>query len=154
MKKELIFLSAVWLGLGTWPALAQVAKPTAPAAVATSDALFQAFGGQEVINRVAEDAVNRWVADPRIADFFKDTKPEGLSESLAEQICNLTGGPCPYTGANMKKAHLDMKIKKSDFNAVVEGLQDAMTAQHIPFRVQNQLLALLAPMHRDVITVR
>ena len=78
---------------------------------------------------------------------------EGLSESLAEQICNVTGGPCKYTGANMKKAHIDMKIKKSDFNAVVEGLQDAMTAHNIPFRVQNQLLARLAPMHRDVITV-
>lgn len=154
MNKVLIVLSGVCLGLGTLPALAQASKPMVSAAATISDALFQAFGGQEVINRVSEDAVRRWVADPRIAEFFKETKPEGLSESLAEQICNLTGGPCPYTGANMKKAHLDMKIKKSDFNAVVEGLQDAMTAQHIPFRVQNQLLALLAPMHRDVITVR
>lgn len=153
MKKVVIFLSCVGLGWGALPALAQVNKPTVSAVTAPSDALFQALGGQGGITRVAEDAVKRWVVDPRIAEFFKDTQPEGLIESLAEQICNLTGGPCPYTGADMKKSHIDMKIKKSDFNAVVELLQDAMTAQNIPFRVQNQLLALLAPMHRDVITV-
>ncbi len=154
MKKALWLLNLAWWGLGALSALAQVVPSPTNAALTPSDALFQAFGQKDGINRVAEDAVKRWVVDPRIAEFFKDSKPEGLAESLAEQICNLTGGPCQYTGPNMKKAHLDMKIKKSDFNAVVEGLQDAMTAQHIPFRIQNQLLALLAPMHRDVITVR
>jgi hemoglobin len=29
-----------------------------------------------------------------------------------------------------------------------------MAAQGVPFATQNRLLALLAPMHRDVITVR
>ncbi len=152
MKKIVIALGCACLALGAMPGLAQVAKPMV-SVVAASDDLFQTLGGQQVITQVAEDAVTRWMADPRIAEFFKDTKAEGLSESLAEQICNVTGGPCKYTGANMKKAHIDMKIKKSDFNAVVEGLQDAMTAHNIPFRVQNQLLSRLAPMHRDVITV-
>jgi hemoglobin len=33
-------------------------------------------------------------------------------------------------------------------------LQVSMDARHIPFTTQNKLLALLAPMHRDVITVK
>ena len=36
--------------------------------------------------------------------------------------------------------------------ALVEVLQLSMDAQGIPFRAQNQLLAQLAPMHRDTIT--
>jgi hemoglobin len=36
----------------------------------------------------------------------------------------------------------------------VEVLQGAMDAQGIAFSAQNQLLAKLAPMHRDVITVK
>jgi hemoglobin len=51
----------------------------------------------------------------------------------------------------MKRAHSGMDITKSDFNALVEVLQLTMDAQDIPFRVQNQLLALLAPMHRDIV---
>jgi hemoglobin len=31
--------------------------------------------------------------------------------------------------------------------------QQAMSAQGVPFATQNRLLALLAPMHRDVVTV-
>ena len=37
---------------------------------------------------------------------------------------------------------------------LVEDLQDAMEAARIPFSTQNQLLALLAPMHRDIVTQR
>jgi hemoglobin len=47
-----------------------------------------------------------------------------------------------------------MDINKGHFNALVEVLQVSMDAQGIPFAQQNRLLALLAPMHRDVITIR
>jgi hemoglobin len=51
----------------------------------------------------------------------------------------------------MKDAHADLKITRADFNALVEVLQQAMDARSIPFTRQNQLLALLAPMHRDIV---
>jgi len=50
--------------------------------------------------------------------------------------------------------HADLTIDQADFNALVEVLQDAMDAQGIPFAQQNRLLALLAPMHREIVTVR
>jgi hemoglobin len=59
-----------------------------------------------------------------------------------------------YNGPNMKEAHANMDVTRTDFNALVEVLQVSMDARGIPFKRQNQLLALLAPMHRDVITVR
>jgi hemoglobin len=75
-----------------------------------------------------------------------------VKEQLVEQICQVTGGPCDYQGKDMKTAHMDMRISKSDFNALVEVLQATMDAQGISFSTQNQLLARLAPMHRAVIT--
>ena len=42
-------------------------------------------------------------------------------------------------------------MTKSNFNALVEVLQQSMDAQGIPFSAQNKLLAQLAPMHRDII---
>jgi hemoglobin len=53
----------------------------------------------------------------------------------------------------MKTAHQDMDISKGDFNALVEVLQMAMSAQGVAFSTQNQLLARLAPMHRDIVNV-
>jgi hemoglobin len=67
------------------------------------------------------------------------------------QFCEVSGGPCKRKGPDMKKAHSGMDITKSNFNALVEVLQQAMEAQGIAFTTQNKLLAQLAPMHRDII---
>ena len=150
-------LIALAVSLGGWlaaPAFAQTAA--APAATSAAPAapagLYQALGEKPGITRLVDDFVNRVVKDPRIGGHFKDTKPDALKQSLTDQFCQLSGGPCKYEGADMKSAHADMDINKGHFNALVEVLQSAMDAQGIPFAQQNRLLALLAPMHRDVIT--
>ncbi len=45
-----------------------------------------------------------------------------------------------------------MGVNQAQFYALVEALQAAMERRRIPFSSQNRLLAVLAPMHRDVIT--
>ena len=127
------------------------ASATAPAAPA---GLYAALGEKPGIDRLAGDFVARLLRHPRIGAHFKDAKPEALQQSLAEQFCALSGGPCTYQGADMLDVHADMDINKGDFNALVEVLQRAMDAQGIAFSQQNRLLALLAPMHRDIITGR
>ena len=71
---------------------------------------------------------------------------------LAKQFCSVTGGPCVYDGSSMKAVHSNLKIDRAAFNAVVEVLQGAMEKHGVPFRAQNQLLAKLAPMYRDIET--
>ena len=144
-------LPAVHAQSASAPAAAASASATAPAAPA---GLYAALGEKPGIDRLAGDFVARLLRHPRIGAHFKDAKPEALQQSLAEQFCALSGGPCTYQGADMLDVHADMDINKGDFNALVEVLQRAMDAQGIAFSQQNRLLALLAPMHRDIITVR
>ena len=144
---------AIATAIAVGAVLAPPAVAQGTAAMATAPAgLYQALGEKPGITRLMDDFVNRVVKDPRIGGHFKDVKPAALKESLTDQICQLSGGPCKYEGADMKSAHADMDINKGHFNALVEVLQSAMDAQGIPFAQQNRLLALLAPMHRDVIT--
>ena len=75
-----------------------------------------------------------------------------MKRLLAEQICDLTNGPCEYSGQTMKASHKGLALDTADFNALVENLQDAMDDEGVGFRTQNRLLAILAPMHRDVVT--
>ena len=120
----------------------------------SSPALYQAFGEKAGLVKLMDDFVPRLQADKRTATAFKDANVANLKARLVDQICQVSGGPCVYKGADMKSAHSSMDITKADFNALVEVLQQSMDAQGIPFRNQNQLLAKLAPMHRDVITVK
>ena len=96
----------------------------------------------------------RLLADPRTGPHFKPANQQRVKDQLVDQFCVVLGGPCVYKGADMKSSHANLDITKGDFNALVEVLQQAMDAQGIAFGAQNQLLAALAPMHRDVITVK
>ena len=113
--------------------------------------LFEQLGGRAGLVRLVDDLMARLLADPRMNRFFRDTDQPHLKEQLVLQLCEVSGGPCRRTGSGMKKAHAGVDITMSDFNALVEVLQLSMDAQGIAFRTQNRLLALLAPMHRDIV---
>lgn len=160
MKKLLntLTLSIVaTLALGSTAAFAQSkpqpsdasAYPVAPAA-----GLYQAFGEQAGIRSLMDDFVLRLRADARIGEQFKETNLDNLAQQLSDQLCQLSGGPCVYKGADMKTAHSEMDVTRAHFNALVEVLQQTMAARGIPFQRQNQMLALLAPMYRDMVTTR
>ena len=125
------------------------------AAQASSDkSLYEQLGGKESIRMVMDDFVVRLKADPRIGDQFAATNAERLASQLTDQVCEATGGPCKYVGLDMKAAHAGITITKAHFNALVEVLQTSMDAHNVPFDIQLEVLSMLAPMHRDVITVR
>jgi hemoglobin len=127
--KKTILIASMLLGLVT-----SVSAQT----MNSSSALYQAFGEKAGLVKLMDDFVPRLQADPRLAEAFKKAN-----------VAN-----CEYKGPDMKAAHSNMDITKTDFNALVEVLQKSMDAQGIAFSSQNQLLAKLAPMHRDVITVK
>jgi len=130
---------------------AALVLPVAAETPASPNGLYGAFGGRAGIHAMTEDFVGRLLADVRIQAQFKDTKLSRLKEKLEEQICQAVGGPCTYTGDPMREVHQGMRVTTADFNALVEDLQAAMEAQGIPFTSQNALLALLAPMHREIV---
>jgi hemoglobin len=144
---------ALVLAASTLLALPATAQP-APTPMASSSALFDSFGGKAGLVKLMDGFMVGLLADPRTGPHFKPANQQRIKEQLVDQFCMVMGGPCVYKGADMKSSHEAMDITKGDFNALVEVLQRSMDAQGIPFGAQNQLLAKLAPMHRDVITVK
>lgn len=119
---------------------------------AADDSLFQALGGREGVVRIAAVTIDLSVADDRIKSGFVDINLNRLKRLLADQFCNVSGGPCTYEGRDMKESHAKLNLTHNDFNILVEHLQTAMDQENVPFAAQNRLLAILAPMHRDVVT--
>lgn len=109
------------------------------------------FGGMAGMTALMDDFMAIMLEDPRLRPFFENTDQPRIKRQLAEQFCAILGGGCTYTGRDMVAAHTAFAIDRADFNALVEDLQIAMNRRNIPFRAQNKLLAILAPMHREVI---
>jgi hemoglobin len=129
-------------------ALAATLAPPARA----DDTLYADLGGGAGIARIVDFSVAAWLTDPRVRDDFDNINLDRLKTRLADQLCQLAGGPCQYKGRSMAASHKGLHLTRAKFNAVAEDLQDAMERSGVPYWTQNQLLALLAPMQRDIVT--
>ena len=116
--------------------------------------LFTRLGGLDAITAVVDDFVNNVAADVRINAFFAKTDAVKLKKQLTDQICAATGGPCKYTGKNMKAAHKGMKITEADFNALVEDLVKSLDKFKVPQNEKDELLGALGGMKKDIVTAK
>ncbi|SDD34374.1 group I truncated hemoglobin [Aquimonas voraii] len=132
------------------PAVAEPMNP-APAHPELRPVLAE-FGGVEGLTVLMDDFMQRLLADDRTREFFEFSDQARVKRQLVEQFCVILGGDCVYSGRSMAESHEGLDIRRGEFNALVEILQDAMQAKGVPFAAQNKLLAKLAPMHREVVT--
>jgi hemoglobin len=112
--------------------------------------VYKQFGEEAGLVALMDLFMTKLVADPRTRRFFENSDQASVKKHLVEQFCVILGGPCTYTGRDMRTAHKGFDIGRDNFNGLVELLQQSMTERGIPFRAQNKLLAKLAPMHRDI----
>ena len=73
-------------------------------------------------------------------------------QKLVDQVCQATGGPCTYTGLDMKTAHQGMGLTNADFDALVEDLTKALDAAGVQQKEKDELLGALGPMRADIVT--
>jgi hemoglobin len=114
--------------------------------------LYDRLGGKDNIAKVIDKFVVIVVADARINKFFEKADPANLKKQLVEQICEKTGGPCKYTGKDMKTAHTGLGIKGEHFDALVEDLGKAMTEVGVPPKEQGEIAAALGPLKAEIVS--
>ena len=122
--------------------------PAAPAKAS----LYDRLGGQPAIVAVVDDFVANVAADTRINGQFARTDIPRLKRLLVEQICAGTGGPCTYTGRDMKSAHAALGVSGADFNALVEDLVKTLDKFTVPEKEKTELLGALGSMKGDIVT--
>ena len=123
---------------------------------AKEKSLYERLGGKTAIVAVVDEFVGRVAADNRINGFFKETASDpnrlaAFKGKLVDQICQASGGPCKYTGKDMKSAHQGMGISEADFNALVEDLVGALDKFKVAPEDKQTLLGVLGPMKKDIV---
>ncbi len=129
-------------------------KPDTTAAAPADKSLYDRLGGLDAITAVVDDFVANVAADTRINAMFANADIKNLKAKLVEQICEATGGPCKYTGKNMKESHVGMNIKEADFNALVEDLVKSLDKFKVPEKEKGELLGALGSMKGDIVTAQ
>lgn len=152
MKRKIVILTAAFVVALSGAGLTLQAHAQEQTKIADDSTAFKAFGEKAGLVKIMDDFMINLLKDARTKPFFENADQERVKEQLIDQFCFILNGPCEYKGAKMKPMHANLGITREQFNALVEQLQIAMDKHQVPFRAQNKLLAVLAPMHRDIVT--
>ena len=114
--------------------------------------LYQRIGGLPMLSRIANQTLDIVSKDPQTSRSFEGVKMKTLKESLTNFLCVKTGGDCVYEGETMKKSHADAKITTAEFERMVDVMRERMDVNGVGTKEKNELLRILAPMKRDVVT--
>lgn len=140
--------SAIAVALVTMLALAgcqSMAETTDP-----SETLYQQLGERSGIANIVEDLLYLIVEDDRINEQFRGVDVRQFHTNLTDQLCELSGGPCTYSGRKMRESHSDMNVTDTQFNALAENLILAMEQNNIATGAQNRLIKKLVPLYPQI----
>lgn len=121
------------------------------AAELDSTSLYARMGGTPVMTKIVDEFVNEVTTSPRTKRSFEGINLKTLKQSIVQQMCNISGGGCVYEGETMQNSHRDAKITEAEFDAFVEMFRATLN-RYLPTREKNELLKILAPMKRDIVT--
>jgi len=113
--------------------------------------LFTRMGGLPVLTKITDEFIDNVATAPNTKRSFDGIKLKALKESVVAQLCKLSGGPCVYEGETMLNSHKDAKISEAEFDAFVGMFRDTLN-KYVNTREKNELLKILAPMKRDIVT--
>jgi hemoglobin len=127
----------------------------APGAFAQeSDTLYKRLGGYDAIAAVTDDFVGRLVGDARFTKFFvghSTDSTQRIRQLIVDQLCAATGGPCIYTGRDMKTAHAGLGITEEDWDAAVAHLVASLDKFQVPQKEKDEVLGALTPLEADIV---
>lgn len=112
--------------------------------------LYEQLGERSGIANIVEDLLYLIVEDNRINEQFRGVDIRQFHGHLTDQLCELSGGPCTYSGRGMRESHADMNITDTQFNALAENLILAMEKNDIPTGAQNRLIKKLVPLYPQI----
>jgi len=121
----------------------------------TSDkSLYQRVGGYDALAAVVDDFIGRLVADKRFEKFFvghSEDSTKRIRQHILDQFCAATGGPCLYTGRDMKTTHKGLGITEADWDAAAKHLAMSLDKFKVPEKEKGELLGFVTSLKKDIV---
>jgi hemoglobin len=130
------------------------AQGNSDAAQSQNATLYQRLGGYNALAAVTDDFIARLAGDPQLGRFFigfsNDSKVR-IRQHIVDFLCQATGGPCKYTGRDMKTSHTGLNITEADWNTTVKHLIATLDKFKVPDKEKNEVLQAIAAQKGDIV---
>jgi hemoglobin len=116
--------------------------------------LYERLGGYDAISAVVNELAVRLVTDRKLGVYFKglsnDSKRK-LIAHLTDFVCSATGGPCIYTGRDMKTSHEGLGITEEEWERFVKITKEVLDKFKVPSKEQQEFLQAVAPLKSVIV---
>jgi hemoglobin len=129
----------------------------AASASAAQRSLYERLGGVYSIATVVDDFIERLLvnatlnANPAISQARARVPKAGLKFQVTALVCEVSGGPCKYTGRTMKESHQHLNITAAEWDAMVADFKTTLNKFAVPQREQQELIAIVATTRNDIV---
>lgn len=136
---------------------ASIIAPIATAQEADMKPLYERLGGLKGITVVVDDFINRLVENtqlnenPAINAGRKSSPAPYLKFQVSQLICELSGGPCKYTGTAMKESHAHLNISEKEWDVMAKEFQESLNKFEVPAAEQKALFDMVGKTKADIV---
>jgi hemoglobin len=138
---------------------ALIVAGTSRAVVAQEKAkpLYDRLGGVYSIATVVDDFIERLLvndtlnANPAIKEARNRVPKAGLKFHVTALVCEVTGGPCKYSGRSMQDAHAKLNINEAQWQAMVADFRKTLDKFKVPAKEQEELITIVGSTKKDIV---
>jgi hemoglobin len=119
--------------------------------------LYDRLGGLRGISVVVDDFIDRLVGNetlnrnPAIDAGRKHSPAPYLKYQVSQLVCEVTGGPCKYTGLSMKDAHAHLNISESEWSIMEAEFKKSLDKFKVPAAEQTALFEIVGKTKGDIV---
>ncbi|HEV8367001.1 MAG TPA: group 1 truncated hemoglobin [Pyrinomonadaceae bacterium] len=123
-------------------------------ASAQEKSLYDRLGGYDGISKVVDDFIGRLVGDKQFEKFFIGQSTDSrkkIRQHIVDQFCSATGGPCLYTGRDMKTTHGGLGITEAEWNAAAKHLVASLDKFKVDEKSKSEVVAFVTTLKKDIV---
>jgi hemoglobin len=119
--------------------------------------LYERLGGAYSIATVVDDFIERLLvnatlnANPAISEARARVPKAGLKFHVTALVCEVSGGPCKYTGRAMKESHQHLNITQAQWDAMVVDFQRTLDKFKVPQTERQELITIVGSTKSDIV---
>ena len=116
--------------------------------------LFDRLGGYEGITAFVNDLLPRLQGDAKLGRFWENRGDDGIAREkqlLIDYLSSVTGGEMYYTGRDMKKTHVGMKISEGDWMIFLQHAGATMEALQVPKQECDEVVTFVLSLKDDIV---
>jgi hemoglobin len=116
--------------------------------------LYERLGGYDALAAVTDDFAGRLAKDEKLGKFFvglSDDSMKKLRQHVIDFLCAATGGPCVYTGRDMKLVHTGLEITEEEWDISVKHLTATLDKFKVPGKEKSEVLNAVGGLKKDIV---